>query len=242
MIRITATVSAVVLAVVVSGSHADISMIQKQTTVTSKNGKVSDTKTDTSTYWIASDKLRMDGKKESVLLRLDKNVIEMINNEKNSYEEVPLSILTGSSDKSADQNPAAAIMGNFIKMEITVEPTTETKKFGNWNCTKYNETIKIMGTTTEAELWATEDVKVSPEIFKKFSSSMFLRNASMKDMATKLIKEYEKIKGFVVFSKSTSKVSGKDIVTTSEIMDAKEGAPPANMYDVPAKFKQKKWQ
>ena len=241
MMKIAAAIAGLMAAFCVSAVYADLSMIQKQTMVTSKNGKVTDTKIDTATFWIGSDRLRMEGKKGAVLLRLDKNVINMIDNEKKSYQEIPMSALAGASDKSADKNPASAMMGNLFKMEITVSPTQETKKIGTWNCARFNETIKMMGATTEAELWTTEDVKVSQEIFKKFYSSMFLKNPSTKDMAAKLMKEYEKIKGFIVFSKSVTKVAGKDILTTLEIVNVKDGVAPANSYDVPANFKQKKW-
>jgi predicted hydrolase (HD superfamily) len=100
-----------------------------------------------------------------------------------------------------------------------------------------------MGTTTTSELWATEDVKVDPGIVRKFMASLFLKQQSTKDLAAQLLKEYEKIKGFVVYSVATSTIMGKETRSTSEVREVKESATaPAGTYEVPAKYTMKKWK
>jgi hypothetical protein len=131
-------------------------------------------------------------------------------------------------------------MASMMKMEVTIEPTTETKTINGWNCTKYLQTLKMMGTETVSELWATTDVKIDPGMVTKFFSSFYLKSKAMKNLAAQMQKEYGKIKGFVVYSVTTSSVMGKDSRTTSEMKGMKEAAAPAGTYDVPAKYKQKK--
>jgi hypothetical protein len=127
-------------------------------------------------------------------------------------------------------------------MEVSIEPTKETKTISGWNCTKYLQTVKMMGTSTTSELWATTDVKVDPAMVKAFFSSVYLKNKAMKNVAAQMQKEYEKIKGFVVYSVSTINVMDKESRTTSEMKGMKEAPAPAGTYEVPAKYKQKQMQ
>ena len=99
-----------------------------------------------------------------------------------------------------------------------------------------------MGTSTTSELWATEDVKVNPEMFRKLYSSMYLKQASMKEFASKMAAEYEKVKGFVVYTVTNTSIMGNEMKTISEVQEVKESASPAGIYDVPAKYKVKKWE
>jgi hypothetical protein len=226
-------------------AQADMTMTQVHTTQAMKAGKADgDPKTQTSTLWMAADKLRMDGENESVLLKGGKDSVYLIDNKKKTYTGISLSQIANPSGQSQEMPPeVAAMMGNMMKMEVTIEPTTETKTINTWNCTKYLQTMKMMGTTTTSELWATTDVKVDPGMFTKFSTSVFLKNQSMKNLAAQMQKEYAKIKGFVVYSVSTSTAGGKETRTTSEIREVKESvAPAAGTYEVPAKYKLKPWE
>jgi opacity protein-like surface antigen len=227
-----------------AASYADMTMTQIRTTQDVKDGKESGTpKSETSTLWIAADKMRMDGETESVLLMAAKDSLYLIDNKKKTYTGIALSQIASPAAQAQDMPPEmASMMGNMMKMEITIEPTTETKTINTWKCTKYTQTLKMMGTSTISELWATTDVKVDPVMVKKFMSSLFLKNQSMKDLAAQMQKEYEKIKGYVVYSVTTTGLSGKETRITSEVRDVKEATAPAGTYDIPAKFKMKKWE
>lgn len=241
-------ISVLSMAAVLFGSfaaaHADITLTQVRTTQSLKDGKDDGApKAETSTLWIAADKMRMDGEKESVLLRADKDSLYMIDNAKKSYSGISLSQIASAAGQ-AQEMPAGMpeAMANMMKMEVTVEPTTETKTINGWNCTKYLQTLKMMGTSTTSDLWATTDVKVDPALVKSFFSSFYLKNKAMKNLAGQMQKEYGKIKGFVVYSVSTITVGDKESRTTSEMKGLKEAPAPAGAYEVPAKFKLKQMQ
>ncbi len=193
--------------------------------------------------WIAADKLRMDGGNESVLLNASKDSIYLIDNKKKTCTGVDMSII-GNGPAKGEAMPAGmpGMFANMMKMEVTIEPTTETKTINNWACTKYLQTMKMMGTISTSELWATKDVKVDPAMIRKFMASFFLRSQSTKDLAAQMMKEYEKIKGFVVYSVSTSTIMGKETRSTSEVREVKESSAPAGTYEVPAKYSMKKWK
>lgn len=235
---------AVLLLGVTIAAQADMTMTQVQTTQAMKNGKADgNPKTQASTLWIAADKMRMDGETESVLLMAGKDSVYLIDNKKKTFTGISLTQIANPSGQSQEMPPEmAAMMANMMKMEVTIEPTTETKTINTWNCTKYLQTVKMMGTTTTSELWATMDLKVDPAMVKKYFSSFYLMNKSMKNMAAQMQKEYEKVKGFVVYTVSTSAVNGKESRTTSELREMKESAAPAGTYEIPAKYKLKPWQ
>ncbi len=225
-------------------AQADMTITQVQTTQAIKDGKADgDPKMQTSTLWIAADKVRMDGESESVLLKIAQDSIYLIDNKKKTYTGISQSQIAGASGQSQEM-PAGMpeAMANMMKMEVTIEPTTETKVINKWNCTKHVQTMKMMGTVTTSELWATTDIKVDQAIVKKISSSLLLKVQSMKNLAAQMQKEYAKIKGFVVYSVSTSSAGGKENRSTMEVREVKESVAPAGTYEVPAKYKLKPWE
>jgi hypothetical protein len=235
---------AVLLFGVAIAAQADMTMTQVQTTQAMKNGKADgDPKTQSSILWIAADKIRMDGQNESVLLKGDKDSVYLIDNKKKTYTGISLSQVANPTGQSQEM-PAGmpAMMADMMKMEVTIEVTSEKKAINGWNCTKYLQTVKMMGTETTTELWATPDIKVDPAMANKLSSSLLLKSPAMKNLAAQMQKEYGKIKGFVVYSVATSAVGGKETRTTSEIREVKESAAPAGTYEVPAKYSLKPWK
>jgi hypothetical protein len=225
-------------------AQADMNMTQVQTTQAIKDGKADgDPKMQTSTLWVAADKVRMDGESESVLLKIAQDSIYLIDNKKKTYTGISQSQIAGVSGQSQEM-PAGMpeMMANMMKMEVTIEATPEKKTINGWNCTKYLQTVKMMGTETTSELWATTDVKVDAAMANKLGSSLLLKSPAMKNLATQMQKEYGKIKGFVVYSVSTSTAGGKETRTTTEIREVKESAAPAGTYEVPAKYKLKPWE
>jgi hypothetical protein len=235
---------AVLLFGVAIAAQADMTMTQTQTTQAMKNGKADGApKTQSSTLWVAADKIRMDGENESVLLKADKDSVYLIDNKKKTYTGISLSQIADPSGQSQEM-PAGmpAMMADMMKMEVTIEATSDKKTINGWNCTKYLQTVKMMGTATTSELWTTTDVKVDPAMTNKLSSSLLLKSPAMKNLAAQMQKEYGKLKGFVVYSVATSAAGGKETRTTSEIREVKESAAPAGTYEVPAKYSLKPWK
>lgn len=228
------------LAVTVS---ADIH-IKQQTTNISGKGKKEKTETEETTVWIASDKMASIGAETSLIIRLDRNVAYSIDHKKRKYVEIPLSILEEGGESEGQQDAAGlpGMFANMVKMKVTVEPTGETKKIRKWNCTKYNQTVEMMGGKTESEMWATEDIKVSQDLVRKFTSALMAQNPAMKQLGSEMMKEAEKMKGYVVSSSSTSKMMGQEIRTTTEVLEMSEAGAPEGVYEVPKKYKKKKYE
>lgn len=45
----------------------------------------------------------------------------------------------------------------MMKPTVMVTETGETQKIKEWTCRKYIMTMKMMGTTSTSEIWATEE-------------------------------------------------------------------------------------
>ncbi|HEX2957784.1 MAG TPA: hypothetical protein VHO70_13195 [Chitinispirillaceae bacterium] len=209
-----------------------------------KDKKDGETETRATTQWFAGDKLRSNDGDESILMRLDKDTIYTLDNKKQTYTAIQASTfgLPATGQAGDEQVPAmvSSMMGSMFKMEVTIEPTSETKKIGQWNCTKYNQTVQMMGVTTSSELWATEDVVIDKKLLDKFFASQFMTKPGMQDFAVKMQKEAEKIKGCVVYSKSTTTMGTKRTETIDQVTEIKEQAAPQDTWVVPAKYKLKK--
>lgn len=246
MIRTLALISTVTLSLTLSSAFAgEIFMSHKITTDSyKKDKKDGETEVRTSKQWFAGDKLRSDNGDESVLMLLDKDSIYNIDHKKKTYFGYQASTLgmPVETEAGGEQMPAmlSSMMGNMFKMEVTIEPTNETKKIGQWNCTKYNQTLKIMNVTTTTELWATEEVSIDKNLLDKFMASQFMTKSGMQDLAGKMLKEAEKIKGCVVYSKSVTIMGNKRTETIDEVTEIKEQAAPQETWAVPAKYKMKK--
>ena len=232
--------SAVALCALLFSTHADITMQEKQTTIT-KGKKGEETESETATIWVTADKLRRDTPKQSTVIRLDKDMAILIDHEKKSYQEVPFSAISSAASQTQDMSGLPPMLQNMMKMNVKIEPTTETKTIGSWHCTKYNQTLEIAGGTTISEMWASEDIKVNTELFQKFHTALFL-HTGMKQIAGNLLEEIKKVKGYVVYSKSTTKIMGTESVTTSELTEIKEANAPEGTYEIPAKYKKKKFE
>jgi hypothetical protein len=128
------------------------------------------------------------------------------------------------------------MMEGFAEMmqpEVSIKETGETQKIKNWKCQKYIMTMKMMGTTTTSEVWATEDIKVDYELYLTLRLSMMPKSPGL----DKMLEEMKKIKGLTVLSTGTMSMMGTDVKTTQELIEVSEKSAPAGTYEVPEGYK-----
>jgi hypothetical protein len=197
--------------------------------------------------WYAKDKARIDQSPDtSIIFLLDKKTMIMLNHANKTYAEMPLSDIStmmadamGNDDEmdAEAKSQAAAMMQQMaamMKPTVTVTETAETKKIKNWNTRKYLLTTSISGITANSEVWACADVKADYAFYNK------LMNVYVAKMpgADAVMKEIEKIKGFMVLLSSSSSVMGASVKMVQELLEIKENsAPPAGGYEAPAGYK-----
>jgi len=208
-------------------------------------GQTQPAKDDLFVTWMSKDKARLDhGEDTSIIIRLDKKVMYTINHAKMKYAELPYSetgdilmaAISGSDLSDEEQAEAQKMMKGFAQMmqpEVSVKETGEMQKIKNWKCKKYIMTMKMMGTTTTSEVWATEDIKIDYELYITLSLSMMHKTPGL----DKMLEEMKKIKGLTVLSIGTTSMMGTDVKTTQELVEVSEESAPAGTYEVPNGYK-----
>jgi hypothetical protein len=197
--------------------------------------------------WVTQDKVRSDGKEQSVILRLDQNKMFMLNHTEKTYAELPLDFgnVMDSKMKEAmegeDMDPEQKeammqMMQGMSQMKVTITPTSETKKIGNWNCRKYNQTMETMMGPSNSEIWATEDLKMDQDLYSKFMAAIS-GQGMFGNMMTDMAKEMKKIKGVPVLTVSTVNMMGASIKSTQELIEFKEGTAPVGIFELPKGYK-----
>jgi len=244
--RTPQTVMFAVLCLVFStafAAAADIFMKQKNhTDPMTVMGQSQPAKDEVHTVWITAKGARNDNPAQSILFRLDKNLIIVLDHKKKTALEIPLgqgkSPFSGV-DQSQGQNAPAIqdMLKNMMKMKVTVTPTGEKKKINDWTCTKYIQTIETGMGQNKSEIWASEDVKVDPDLFARYSAAMMAQNPALSASMDDIIKEMKKVKGMTVYSVSSMAMMGTTIKTTTELVECREGTAPAGILDVPAGYK-----
>ncbi len=229
--------------------QADIFMKQKShTDGFQMMGQSQPAKEEIQDIWIAQDKIRSDGGEQSVILRLDQNKMYMLNHEEKTYAELPLDFgevldsqmkeaMEGEDMDAEQKESMMKMMQGMSEMKVTINPTGETKKIGDWNCQKYIQTMETMMGPSTSEIWATEDLKMDYDLYSKFMAAMSGQGGMFGNMMADMMKEMKKIKGIPVLTVSSVNMMGASIKSTQELIEFKEGTAPAGIFDLPKGYK-----
>jgi len=226
--------------------QADVYIKQKNHTDEMKfMGQSQPAKDEMFVTWMGKDKARLDhGEDTSIIVRLDKKIMYMINHAEMKYREMPYSetgdILTaaisGSDLSDEEKAQAQKMMKGFAQMmqpKVSVKETGETQKIKNWKCKKYIMTMKMMGITSTSEIWATEDIKIDYELYMTLGLAMMPKTPGL----DKMLEVMKKIKGLTVLSTGTTSMMGTDVKTTQELLEVSKKSAPAGTYEVPEGYK-----
>jgi hypothetical protein len=217
-------------------AQADIYLKQTMHTNSYKAmGKTIPEKDSVTELWIGAQQTRTDqGEESSMIILLDQELIYFIDHQKLSYAEMPLDM----SKELEGQDPAAAKLfkGLMGGMSAAVTETAETKKIGKWNCRKYLIEMSMPMGKSNAEAWATTDIKIDYEKYYTASNAMLATQPGF----AKVLEEMKKIKGVIVYQVSTAKAMGADVTTTTEVLECVEKKAPAGTYDLPDGYKKAK--
>jgi hypothetical protein len=213
-------------------------------------GKTQPAKDYVGTMWVTSDKARNDMDDKSTIVRLDKNVMIVLDHTKKKYMEIPLNFAEaaakeaekqGASEEELAKLPESMrnLMKGAMKMNVAVTETNETKTINGWNCRKYLQKIEGM-VSSQSEVWASQDVKLDAKLLAKFSAAFMAMNPGLKESLGDLQKQMEKIKGVAVLTNSESTVMNSKMKSSIELLEVKEGSAPAGTFDVPAGYAKEK--
>jgi hypothetical protein len=206
--------------------------LQRHTDAFKVGGESQPAKDSQAKVWAAGDRLRRDEGDQTMLLRLDKNRLYLLDHADKTYSEIALPIdlrkmMPKGSEAMADQIAAG------MKVTVQVNPRDETKKIGQWNARRYDMTVtSAMGMKIATTMWVSKEVEgFTP--FNKLAGTM----ASLQPGSGEWVKQLEKIDGFPVLTESKVDALGAQFSTREELLSVETKAAPAGTYDLPAGYK-----
>jgi len=193
-------------------------------------GQKTPEKNEVSHMWIGKNKMAMQGEAMSFVVNLDKKEILWINHKTKTY--VPMSL-----PLELDKYFPSQMMQMMGGIKVTVNPTGETLKIGDWNCQGYDMSMNMMMFTMNSKIWASTDV---PFDWKNFNETMFGEFAKVTmRLDENAVKELQKIEGFQIKSVLTVSMMGQEMITTQEVVEISKKSAPAGIYEAPAGYTKK---
>ena len=141
---------------------------------------------------------------------------------KKTYSEVDMPI-----DLEKALGPQAKQMTQMMQQtSATFTDTGEKQKIKNWNCRKYliEINISMMGTSMPLtmEIWASEDLGIDMDMYKKFYKETLSLNPMTKDIA----EDFQKMKGFPVVTKVSMSMMGAEMKYQEEVIAVEKKTAP----------------
>lgn len=194
--------------------------------------------------WAAKDMLRTDTGDQTIIMRLDRELFYVIDHAEKAYREIPLdfggkAIEAIDEDEEMDEEEKEHArqfiegMLEGMQMNIRVAETGEKKKIGGWNCTRYLQTMAVMGITTTADVWITKEIEVDYGLLAGLNAAGMMMMPGMFESLSEVIEEMKKIEGVTVFTLSTSSIMGTEVKSTQELVEHSERKTPAGFFDPP---------
>jgi hypothetical protein len=211
-------------------AHADIFIKEKEhTDAIAMMGQNQPAKDQIKTTWMTTDKVRSDGPDASVIMRMDQGLLYILQHKQKVYMEVPLNFSAATMPESAGD----------LGIKLTVTPTAEKKKINAWECKKYIMKMEMggMGFKTDNEIWATEDIKIDPALYSRYSSALMAANPMLASSLHSMMEEMKKIKGVHVLTQTSVQMMGQTMKSSTELIEFREGKAPDGIFELPAGYK-----
>jgi len=231
------------LAVLAPSSLADVFMKQKQhSDGVTVMGHTQPPKDVVQTVWLSEDAIRTDDPEQSTIIDMNKNTWTMINHKTKSYTEMSMDLSKASGVKDMPAEEMAQFqnfMKNMMKVDISVTETGESKTINGWKCRKYVQKIETAMGPSVTTIWATQDLDVDQDISARLTASLLAQQPGFRESMDAMMAEMKKIKGVAVLSETNMTLMGKEIKSSTELIECREAKAPAGTFDVPGGYKKR---
>ncbi len=195
--------------------------------------------------WITDDKIATISETESIIMYNTTNKIVFINHENKSYYDMVMDMesMTAGTEEDMDEEEKTAMknmMASMGNMEITITPTNETQKIGQWHCKKYIQKMKLFTGPMESVIWASDEIDIDYDQYAKFMTSMMAKMPGMQKAMANYMKELKKMKGVAVKTITNTKIMGQEMKSSTELLEYKKSKAPASIFVIPSGYKKAK--
>jgi hypothetical protein len=215
-------------------AHADhIVKKTKQTTKTCTNGQSQNSNETSGTTWLSKNKMRQDEGDSTVIIRLDKKKLFIIDHADKTYSEMDLPV-------NLEENLAseAKQIIQVMKISSSVTETQEIREIKDWRSQKFlaDISISIMGMDMPMtmEIWASKETGIDLRSFGKFYAVLLSMNPFTKD----LVEEFQKIAGYPVMTKISMRVKGVETISQEEVIRIEATKTSKDIYEFPSGYTQ----
>jgi hypothetical protein len=188
----------------------------------------------TTTTWVAADRMRADQGETSFIVRLDTSSLLVLDHEAKTFSELKLPV-----DISKMMPPEmAAGMEKMMTFTATVTPSDETKIIGKWKARRYDVKLSSPMVEMTSVVWATKDVGFDIASFTRMGEQILRMQPGMDGIADEL----SKIDGFQVRQENTSKMmmgGNAEVKSSEEVVSVEDLPAPAGTYEPPAGYQQR---
>ena len=204
----------------------------KKTTETVLNGSDEKSSNENGTTWISKNKMRQDdGDFTSIIIRLDKNKVYILNHIEKTYSELDIPV-----DLEENLTQEAKQIINVTGISSSVTETEETRIIKGWKSQKYTADISIsmmgMDMPMAMEIWASKDTGINLKTFRNLYAVLLSINPFTKG----LVEEFQKIEGYPVLTKISMSVKGVETRSQEEVVSVEESRVPRGTYDLPSEY------
>lgn len=185
----------------------------------------------TATVWLAADRMRRDEGGITVIVRLDRRMLYMINHAERTYSQVEVPIDWKKMVPPADQESFTKFLAdNEIKVSLT--PAAETRVIHSWNTHRVDVLLTNQhGLKMATQMWVTRDLPLYAA-YNKMAGVL----ASLQPNAAAWSEKVAGLDGMPVYQETTITI-GQSVSHTREEVAAAESKPaPPGTYDVPKGF------
>ena len=182
------------------------------------------------TTWIGGDRMHMDQGARATIVRLDTMKLYVIDHTAQTYHVLDLPI-----DLSTLVPPEMQPMLAMMQFEVTVTPTDEHKKIGEWNTSRFDMTMSSKMFTMKSTLWVAKVDGYDPELY----FSMYSHLNSLQPGMADAVNQMRKIEGLVVEQTSVMTMMGNDVGTSEKTISIDTVDAPPGTYDPPAGYTEK---
>jgi len=214
---------------------ADTKIVKKQhSDAYTVMGQAQPAHDETTTTWLAADRLRSDQGETSFIVRLDTSSLLVLDHEAKTFSEIKLPV-----DVSSLIPPEmAAGMAKMMTFTATVTPSDETKVIGKWKTRRFD--IKLSSPMLEmtSVVWVTKDVDFDIASFTSMGEQILRMQPGMAGIA----EELRKIDGFQVRQDNVTKMTmggNTEVRSSEEVVSVEDVPAPAGTYEPPADYQKR---
>ena len=193
------------------------------------------------TVWITDEGMRSDNPQQSAIVKLEQKMLILLDHQQRKIAKMPLdadamkaSMASQGQDLSAaDKAKFQEMMGKMAQIKVSITESDERRKIGDWNCTKYLQTIETFMGPATTEVWATEDLQIDMDRYVDLTTAMMAMQPGMKENLAQVQQELKKIKGVRVHEKTSNDMMGTKVNSTITLLEFKEMKAPDDLFDLP---------